>query len=252
MRGLAAMPILDHFFSPLHAEDWPGVQTCWLASLAGNLNRRWLPSDYRAGVERYHGPEYAFDVLVVREPQPSYTPGLSGSQDDFNFPACDAVVPGVVAPHGRVTVRRAGGELVAVIEIVSPGNKDRREAREGFAGKVRACLQAGIALMVADIVTEYRFNLHNLWAGGEPCDTPRLSDPQKPLNVTAYRPVVPEDGSFRSRVEMWLRPLEVGDELPTLPLCIREDLAVPVELERTYSEACEDLRLARAAARAAA
>ena len=45
------------------------------------------------------------------------------------------------------------------------------------------------------------------------------------------------------RVERWLRPLAIGEELPTLPLFLDHDQVVPVELEGTYTDACADIRL---------
>ena len=57
--------------------------------------------------------------------------------------------------------QRGGMRLVAVIELVSPGNKDRPESRRAFAAKCAAYLQRGIGLTVVDTVTERHFNLHN-------------------------------------------------------------------------------------------
>ena len=62
---------------------------------------------------------------------------------------------------GRAIEVWDGARLVAVIEIVSPGNKDRAEARRTFAGKCAAYLQRGIGLITIDIVTNRNANLHN-------------------------------------------------------------------------------------------
>ena len=51
-----------------------------------------------------------------------------------------------------------------VIELVSPRNKDRAEAREAFAAKCAAYLQLGVGLLVIDIVTNRHANLHNTLA----------------------------------------------------------------------------------------
>ena len=42
----------------------------------------------------------------------------------------------------------------------------------------------------------------------------------------------------------WAHALAVGRPLPTLPLWLTDKLAVPLELEVTYEEACRVLRLA--------
>ena len=49
----------------------------------------------------------------------------------------------------------------AAIELVSPGNKDRPEARRAFAAKCAGYLTAGVGLVVVDIVTDRLANLHN-------------------------------------------------------------------------------------------
>ena len=61
----------------------------------------------------------------------------------------------------RVFDTSAGPRLVAAIELVSPGNKDRPEVRRAFAVKCASYLYHGIGLIVVDVVTERRANLHN-------------------------------------------------------------------------------------------
>jgi hypothetical protein len=46
------------------------------------------------------------------------------------------------------------------------------------------------------------------------------------------------------RLETWARGLEIGCHLPTLPLWLAADFAVPLELESTYEETCRVLRIA--------
>src|SRR5205085_3371089 len=61
----------------------------------------------------------------------------------------------------EVQVHREGGlEMVAAIELVSPRNKDRETARRHFAAKCAAYLQAGVSVIVVDIVTGRKENLY--------------------------------------------------------------------------------------------
>jgi hypothetical protein len=48
----------------------------------------------------------------------------------------------------------------------------------------------------------------------------------------------------RDLFETWFHPLTVGQPLPTLPLWLDDDLAVPLDLETTYVETCRVLHLA--------
>src|SRR5207244_6651122 len=60
----------------------------------------------------------------------------------------------------RVYDAERGMRLVGAIELVSPGNKDRPEARQAFVAKCAAYLQEQVSLIVVDIVTSRSANLH--------------------------------------------------------------------------------------------
>jgi hypothetical protein len=134
----------------------------------------------------------------------------------------------------RVFSNLAGPTLVAAIELVSPGNKDRAEARRAFVVKCAAYLQRGIGLIVVDIVTSRHANLHDDLmtllghADGFPFPTPT------PLYVTAYRPAHRQE---RNEIDLWREPLALGQALPTLPLAVRGLGCLPIDLEGTYMEA---------------
>jgi hypothetical protein len=141
----------------------------------------------------------------------------------------------------RVFSTAAGLTLVAVIELVSPGNKDRPAERRAFAAKCASYLAQGVSLIVVDVVTSRHANLHD--------DLMRFLDaaPDRdfPVGVNlyavAYRPVRRGE---REEIDLWLRPLAVGEPLPTLPLRLTGDLFVAVDFEATYQEACRRRRLA--------
>src|SRR5437899_5287812 len=61
----------------------------------------------------------------------------------------------------RLFSTMAGLTLVAAIELISPGNKDRPEERQAFAIKCASYLHQGGSLIIIDIVTSRRANLHN-------------------------------------------------------------------------------------------
>jgi hypothetical protein len=88
----------------------------------------------------------------------------------------------------------AGPTLVAAIELISPGNKDRLEHRRAFAAKCSSYLQQGIGLVLIDIVTNRQANLHNelvyLLDAGE-----QFLLPAEPLYAMAYRLVRREDAA---------------------------------------------------------
>jgi hypothetical protein len=135
----------------------------------------------------------------------------------------------------RVFDEHRARALVAAVELVSPGNKDRPESRAAFVDKCSAYLRDGISLLILDIVTSRRHNFHadlmeNLNAG-ETTKAVVASD----LYAVAYRARV---GDKRTQLEGWHANLTLGEPLPTLPLWLGQRLYVPLELEPTYQTAC--------------
>jgi hypothetical protein len=134
----------------------------------------------------------------------------------------------------------SGATLVAAVELVSPGNKDRPEARSGFAAKCATYLQQGVGLIIVDVVTTRSTNLHDdlielLMVG------PKFKIPFEGLYATAYRPVRrPTD----EHIDVWPAGIRVGERLPLLPLSLDRGICLPLDLEPPYVEACERSRLA--------
>jgi hypothetical protein len=157
-------------------------------------------------------------------------------------PATRLVVPAVFPDDFAVQVleQRGGSRLVAVVELVSPGNKDRPETRRAFAAKCVAYLQRGIGLITVDIVTERQFNLHDelveVLGWGEPFRMPA----EVFLYAMAYRPARRQK---KNEIDIWPVSLAVGNPLPVLPLALKGTRAVPIELEATYTDARQRSRL---------
>ena len=147
-----------------------------------------------------------------------------------------------IGQRSRLERNRAqdGNRLVAVVELVSPSNKARPDARRGFAGKCAAYLHRGIGLVVIDVVTARQSNLHNelLDVLGQP-DTPRMPEDAS-LYANAYRPVNQKENG---RIDVWTNALTVGGNLPTVPLALKGAWPIPLDLEARYGEARERARL---------
>jgi hypothetical protein len=139
----------------------------------------------------------------------------------------------------EMQVHRASGlEMVAAIELVSPRNKDRLSARNHFAAKCVAYLQAGVAVVVVDLVTRRRENLYTVLL--EQLALPSEVNGPGNLYAAACRTVPPDEPS---RLESWFVPLTIGESLPTLPLWLEVDLAVPLDLERSYEATFAEMRI---------
>lgn len=133
-----------------------------------------------------------------------------------------------------------GRELVAAIEIVSPGNKDRPENRRAFVTKCAALLQKRICVSVVDLVTTRQFNLYadllDLTGRSEPAFGPT---PPVTYAATCRNRKINDKPRFQS----WAYALIVGQTLPTLPIWLTENLYVSLDLEASYEETCRALRI---------
>jgi hypothetical protein len=136
----------------------------------------------------------------------------------------------------RVLDRRRGSRLVAVVDLVSPGNKDRPEKCAAFAAKCAGYLQEQVGVVVVDVVTSRKANLHHdlLQLFGLPAE-----EEGPDLYAVSYRNR--KDG--RWRLDLWPFSLAVGDPLPTVPLWLASDFPVPLDLEKSYEETRQVLRL---------
>ena len=229
------MPLLDHFHPPLSAERrWESFHSSWATRLADALTERWLPSNYIAEEHAHFGPSVEIDVTAFERDTPAtqvWTP-----------PVADGVLAAVFPDtfEVRVLCTDTGPKLVAAIELISPGNKDRPSERRAFAIKCASYLYQGISVIIVDIVTNRRANLHNeilrLMDGADNLQLPAESN----LYAVAYQPL---RRGKDDTIDIWRSTLALGRALPTLPLGLRADRVVPVDFEAAYAESCLRKRL---------
>jgi hypothetical protein len=237
---------LDHFHPPLApARHWEGFHALWLATMVEKLNGELLPERYFAEPQIHIGGRVEVDVATfdaesLAAPGDGATATLAAPV--WSPPATALEMPAVFPDDIEVQVflDSGGATLVAAIELVSPGNKDRPETRRAFAAKCASYLQQGIGLIVVDTVTDRHANLHD-----ELVDLLRQPDPFRfpgapALYAAAYRPKRQATGD---RIDLWLTPLAVGKALPLLPLALRGGPCLPIDFEATYTEARHRSRL---------
>ncbi|HEV3203324.1 MAG TPA: DUF4058 family protein, partial [Gemmataceae bacterium] len=158
-------------------------------------------------------------------------------------PVTSLIMPAVFPDEIEVQVfsPATGATLVAAIELISPGNKDRAETRRAFAAKCAAHLQMGIGLVMVDVVTERNANLHDdLIRLIEQADAFRFPRPTL-LYTVAYRPKREESGG--DQIEFWPVPLALEQPLPVMPLALAGGPTVLLDLELTYNETRQGSRL---------
>jgi hypothetical protein len=218
----------------------------WATVIADTLDQQ-LPPRFFAEVHTHLGTQVSSDVAEFEQTAGPSVPEGNGpvggvAVQTWAPPQATYVLPFVYPDDLEVRVldERDDARLVAVVELVSPRNKDRPETRRAFAAKCAAYLQRGIGIVVADLVTSRQANMHNELIDGLRLDEAfRLGDDVM-LAALAYRPTH-RDG--QDQVDAWTQRLQVGGPLPRLPLALRGTGVVPLDLETTYSETRQRCRL---------
>ncbi len=125
-------------------------------------------------------------------------------------------------------------ELVAVIEIVSPGNKASRNEIRAFVGKAVKLIAEGVHLLVIDVFPPSQLDpqgIHKaIWDEFNETEFEWPAD--RPLTLASYQAGPPP--------EAYIEPLAVGDRLPDMPLFLSSGDFVEVPLEATYRTTWDD------------
>ena len=226
------MPLRDHFRPPLdNAHSWEGFHAQWPAVIVQHLRKK-LPDGYTAAPRLHSGYDPSEDnggvaVAVWAPPRPSV--------------AVETTLPEYDEYEVRIYDAKRGRHLVAAIEIVSPANKDRPETRNAFVAKCAALLQNGVAVSIVDLVTVRQFNLYaEVMTFIGHGDQVLSADPQHLYAVSCRY----ARKRKRTMLETWPHVLTLGQPLPTLPLWLSADRVVPLDLEASYEQACNDLWIA--------
>jgi hypothetical protein len=132
----------------------------------------------------------------------------------------------------RIVIRHHLDRIIAVIEVVSPGNKDTRPALEDFVKKTVEYLDRGIHVLVVDLFPPTRrdpFGIHKaIW--DELVDAPFELPSGKDRIMVSY--------NAGNELAAYVEPVAVGDLLQDMPLFLTprrpQNLYVQIPLERTY------------------
>jgi Protein of unknown function (DUF4058) len=206
------MPI--HDWTRAEAGDFHHFRQTWIPLLAAALNDGGLPPGFMALADQVTGRPIS-DVVTLQSRSPS---GETGGVALAPAPPPSARVIqkferiNYAKRADRVVIRHGRGRVVAIIEIVSPGNKDSRHALRSFVEKAADILSQGIHLVVVDLFPPTPRDpqgIHKaIWDefGDEPFDFL----PEKPLTVASYI-----GGDLPTA---YVESVGVGDRLPAIPL----------------------------------
>ncbi|MEX2559712.1 MAG: DUF4058 family protein [Pirellulales bacterium] len=211
----------------------------WTIAICDTLNAGLLPPGYSALVEQHAGGLVP-DLLALQRRSWSSRPAEAVAGVVTATPPATSLVRQaksvLAARANRVVIRHRLGEIVCVLEIVSPGNKSSRSALRAFVEKTIEFLRQGIHLLVIDILPPTPrdpLGMHKVvWdeIEEEPFELPS----GKPFTLAAY---VAGDPLTGIETTAYVELIGVGDILPDMPAYLDRGAYVPVPLEPTYQAA---------------
>jgi hypothetical protein len=226
------MPI--HDWTKVYSGIFHDFHQAWIIELRNVLNGGLLPSDFYALAEQITRP-FGPDVLTLKE-----NGGLHPLASTPNTVALLEKPPRVrliqesdaelyVKKANHVAIRHASDDrVIAILEVVSPGNKSSQHAIDAFLNKVEANLEDGIHLLLIDLfppTSRDPHGIHSLiWGDAAPNPPDEL-----PLTLVAY--------NAADVRQAFVEPTAVGNELIDMPLFLDDLNYVLVPLEATYRAA---------------
>lgn len=223
---------------PIH--DWTRVPAGlfhhfhqhWSVEITAALNRGLLPKGVDALVEQRSGPREV-DVLAIeqrRKPPGNgrFEGGLATAERPVTRIVRRTSREFYADRANRIVIKHHLGRILAVIEIVSPGNKDSRAALRDFVDKTIGFVRVGIHVLIVDLfppTPRDPFGIHKaIW--DEIVEEDFTFPPGKDRILASY-----ETGD---ECVAYVEPVTVGDPLPNMPLFLTSTVHVPVPLEPTY------------------
>lgn len=237
---------------PIH--DWTRVEAgtfhhfhgLWITHLSEGLNNGLLPDDFYAMSEQVAGG-FVADVLTLEardSRKPRKPVSLDDSADDGGAVAVAVAPPKVQrklpldadnfyrTKQRRITIRHVSDHrVIALLEIVSPGNKDRERSLNTFVKKAWDAMDQGLHLMIIDVFPPSKFDPRGIhgaimeYTSSQNYDLPT----DMPLTFASY--------AVNGLREAYINHAKVGDPLPVMPLFFDPEWYVNVPLEESYQQA---------------
>lgn len=235
---------------PVH--DWTRVSDgtfhdfhySWVLEIKRALKRGLLPKGYYVMAEQIGGDLGAPDVLTLQKKSDDTSPSdstLAGTATLTESPPAvqtrATIARDSYARMQRTLVVRHSSDdrIVAMIEILSAGNKSSRHALRSLLDKAVAALDNGIHLLLVDVHPPGPRDPHGIHRAllNELSSEEYTLDKERPLTVAAYI-----GGAV---VEAFVEHFAVGEPIPQMPLFLTRENYVRVPLEAAYMAAWEDV-----------
>ena len=240
---------------PVH--DWTRIfdgafhdfHQAWVFSIKSSLNKGLLPPGYYASMEQVvNGPNA--DVVTLDRWQPGDGSALPKRNSEAGGIAVTDCPPKVkfsyetdrkhyASKADPVVIRHVSEhKIVAVIEVISPGNKNNRRALDSLRRKVNLLLDERVHLLLIDILPPGPVDPDGLPIAlsiTDPTEVPVVTDAE-PYSLLSLH--CPDSGEL---IRGYANTVGRNQPLPEMPLFLSEDYYVNVPLEPTYLRAWDEL-----------
>ena len=229
------MPI--HDWTRMKDGDFHDFHQSWIIELRNALNRGLLPSGLMAMSDQVTGGPVP-DVVTLktgRKPKRDFGGVAVKSAPPTARTIAKLERSAYAKRADRIVIRHGRGVVVAIIEIVSPGNKNSNSGIRKFVEKTADFMEQGVHMLVVDLFPPTSRDPHGLQQTicEEIEDGLKFElDPGKDRTVGAY--------FSGEQPTAYLECFGVGDVLPNLPIFLDEYEHIPAPLEETYMQAWED------------
>jgi hypothetical protein len=231
------MPI--HDWTRVTAGTWHAFHLSWISEIQLALNNGLLPASYYAQAEQVAGP-MGPDVLTLQTeelaPEIDTEPSNGGGLAVATMPpprtrlVAEAELFEYLPKRRTLVIRHVSGDrVIALIELVSPGNKAAKFALRAFVEKAVEALIRGYHLLIVDLFPPSPRDPQGIHAAiwSEFSETVFQLPPDEPLTLAAYMA-----GPVK---RAYVEPTAVGRELIDMPLFLEPEFYVNVPLEATYT-----------------
>ena len=225
---------------PMH--DWKRVEAGiyhafhheWISEISRALNRGLLPEDIYALPEQ-QAAGFGPDVLTLQDTAEPLGRGATATLARPK-PKTTHYAKSVAEFHRRqkssIAVHHVSDDrIVAMIEIVSPGNKGSKTSFQAFIDKACELLEHRIHLLLLDPFPPGKRDpngIHGaIWSLVD--EELFLVPPERPLTMVAYESDL--------ITQAYIETIAVGEPLPDMPLYLEPNGYVLVPLEATYQAA---------------
>jgi hypothetical protein len=228
-----------HDWTLVEAGIFHDFHLAWIAEIRKVLNGGLLPKGYYALAEQHAGKVIP-DILTLHAgppnggASPAPTGGIAVAEAPPKTRRRQTIEATSLAMRRTISIRHVSGHrLVALLEILSPANKDREQNVADFATKAADALHAGIHVLVVDLFPPGPHDpagIHGvIWEQLERSNRAYDLPADEPLTLASYVAATP--------VEAYLEHLSIGAKLPEMPVFLHPDRYINTPLESTYDAA---------------